>query len=278
LASSLSNDHASSLGDADDRASRVERRLYLSALALFLVAAGLTLMSTRMMTGAMPMPGGWTMGMVWMRMPGQSWLAAGGMFGAMWLAMMVAMMLPSSFPMLRLYRRLVIVRGEPRADLLVWVMAAGYFFVWTVFGIVAYAAGAVIAETAMRSVWISRVIPIVAGAMLIAAGIYQLTPWKAACLTHCRSPLGLLSHYGQRRGWRGAMAMGLHHGLFCTGCCWALMMMQLVLGVMNVAAMIAVATIIALEKLAPGGATLARSVGAASIVGGMWLVARVLVQ
>jgi predicted metal-binding membrane protein len=273
----LSNDHASSLGDAVDRASGVERRLYLSALALFVVAAGLTLMSTRMMTGAMPMPGGWTMGMVWMRMPGQSWFAAGGMFGAMWFAMMVGMMLPSSLPMLRLYRRLVSVRGEPRPDLLVWVMAAGYFFVWTVFGILAYGAGAVIAETAMRSVWISRVIPIVAGAMLIAAGIYQLTPWKAACLTHCRSPLGLLSHYGQRRGWRGAMAMGLHHGLFCTGCCWALMIMQLVLGVMNVAAMIAVATIIALEKLSPPGVALARSVGVASIAAGLWLVVRVAV-
>jgi predicted metal-binding membrane protein len=185
------------------------------------------------------------------------------------------MMLPSSLPMLLLYRRLVIVRGEPRADLLVWVMAAGYFSVWTVFGIVAYVAGAAIAETAMRSAVISRVIPVVAGAMLIAAGIYQLTPWKIACLTHCRSPLGLLSHYGQHRGWRGAVLLGLHHGLFCAGCCWALMIMQLVLGVMNVAVMLAVATIIALEKLTPPGVALARSVGVASIAAGMWLVVRV---
>ena len=218
------------------------------------------------------------MGMAWMRMPGQTRLAAGGMFAAMWLAMMVVMMLPSSLPMLMLYRRLAVVRNEPRADSLVWVMAAAYFLVWTIFGIVAYVIGAAIAEATMRSAWISRAIPIAAGGALVAAGLYQLTSWKKACLTHCRNPLILLSHYAQRPGWRGGAALGLHHGLFCTGCCWALMVMQLVLGVMNLGAMIAVATIIGLEKLTPQGEALARVAGVVSITGGLWLVARVLMS
>jgi len=218
------------------------------------------------------------MGMAWMRMPGQTRLAAGGMFAGMWLAMMVMMMLPSSLPMLLLYRRLAITRGEPRADLLVWVMAASYFFVWTMFGIAAYLVGTVIAEATMQSTLISRTIPVAAGGALVAAGLYQLTPWKMACLAHCRNPLMLLSHHAQRPGWRSGAALGLHHGLFCTGCCWALMVMQLVLGVMNLTAMIVVATVIALEKLLPEGEQLARLVGVGSIASGVWLMARVVMS
>lgn len=251
----------------------MERRLYFTALVIFLMAAALTLSSARLMSGGMSMPGGWTMGMTWMRMPGQGRLSAAGMFAAMWLTMMVAMMLPSALPMLLLYRRLAIFRSETSPDALVWLMAATYFGVWTAFGVVAYIAGSTLAEAAMRSEWISRAIPTTAGAGLITAGIYQLTPWKAACLKHCRNPLALVWHHAERRGWRGAGALGAHHGLFCIGCCWALMVMQLVLGVMNLGVMMAVATVIALEKLTPRGAALARAAGVAAIAGGVWLVA-----
>lgn len=250
-----------------------ERRVYIFAFVVFLVAAGLTLASARMMTGVMPMPGGWTMGMAWMRMPGQSWLASGAMFSAMWLAMMVAMMLPSSLPMVLLYRRTVAFRGEPHAAALVWAMGGTYFAVWTLFGVVAYAVGTGIATAAMQSASVSRLIPLAAGASLVIAGTYQLTPWKSACLKHCRDPLELVARH-LHRGWRGAVGLGFHHGLFCTGCCWALMLMQIVTGVMNLLAMVVVASVIALEKLLGRGETIARVVGGAAILSGLWIVIR----
>lgn len=258
-------------GSSRGTSRRAERPIYISAIVIFVAAAGLTLSSARMMRGAMPMPGGWTMGMAWMRMPGQGWLTAGILFSTMWLAMMVAMMLPSSLPMLLLYRRAVVFRGERRATLLVWTMACAYFVVWTLFGIAAYAAGIGIASAAMQVPAVSRSIPAAAGVSLIVAGIYQLSPWKAACLEHCRDPLSLVARH-LHPGWRGAIALGAHHGLFCTGCCWALMLMQLVIGVMNLGAMAAVAVVIALEKLLARGPVIARLVGTASIVAGLWFL------
>jgi predicted metal-binding membrane protein len=251
----------------------LERRLYLTALIVFLVAGGLTLSSARMMGGNMPMPGGWTMGMAWMRMPGQSWFGAGAMFAGMWLAMMVTMMLPSSLPMLLLYRRVVRHRRAPRTDMLVWLMASAYFVVWTLFGVIAYVAGVGIADAAMRSASVSHAIPAAAGVALVVAGAYQLTTWKSACLKHCRDPLELVASH-LHGGWRDAVRIGLHHGLFCAGCCWALMLMQLVLGVMNLWAMVLVASVIALEKLTPRGERLARVVGVLSIGAGTFYVLR----
>lgn len=249
------------------------RSFYVCALVVFLAAAALTLSSSRMMSGVMPMPGGWAMGMAWMRMPGQGWLGAGTMFAAMWVAMMVAMMLPSSLPMLLLYRRVVRFRAEAHADGLMWLMAGAYFVVWTLFGIAAYAAGLTIATAAMWSPSVSRLVPAVAGGALVVGGVYQLTPWKSACLKHCRDPLELVAHH-LHRGWRGAVGLGVHHGLFCTGCCWALMLMQLVMGVMNLGAMVVVAAVIALEKLVARGELIARIVGVASLLAGMLTLAR----
>jgi predicted metal-binding membrane protein len=229
------------------------------------------------MAGAMPMPGGWTMGMVWMPMANQSRLGAGAMFATMWLIMMIAMMLPSSFPMLLLYRAVVRFRSEPHPDALVWIMAAGYFVVWTLFGVTAYVAGSAIAGAAMRSPSVSRAIPLAAGLALVIAGGYQLTPWKAACLSHCRDPLSLVGTHVDRE-WRGAVALDMHHGQFCTGCCWALMLMQLVIGVMNLGAMAAIAIVIALEKLLARGPLVARVVGIASLATGGWWLGATLVD
>ena len=105
--------------------------------------------------------------------------------------------------MLLLYRRVVVFRGEPYADLLVWLMAGGYFLVWTLFGVAAYAAGAAIALAAMqwtasRASWCRWARALA----LIASGIYQLTPWKSACLTHCRNPLEIVARH-LHPGWRG---------------------------------------------------------------------------
>ncbi len=254
---------------------RAELRLQAISLLIFLAAAGATLYFLRSMAGGMEMPGNWTMSMMWMLMPGQSWVGAAAMFVAMWLAMMVAMMLPSALPMLLLYRRAVSFRGEPKPSLLTWIMGAGYFGVWTLFGVVAYGLGMAINQGAMIWPTLSRSLPAASGGALILAGVFQLTPWKSACLKHCRDPLLLVAQH-LRGGWKGALGLGLHHGLFCSGCCWSIMLIQLVLGVMNLPLMIALAVLIALEKLLPKGDLIARVAGVAAILGGIWILARAL--
>jgi len=216
------------------------------------------------------MPGNWTMSMMWMPMGGE--LSAAAIFTVMWLAMMVAMMLPSTMPMLLLYRRAAAFRGEEHLGQAMFVLGGGYFFVWTLFGVVAYLIGVIITRGAMHSDTFSRALPFAGGLALCIAGIYQLTPWKSACLKHCRDPLTLVADH-LHRGRVGALRIGIHHGAFCAACCWALMLIQLVLGVMNLTAMVAVAVVIALEKLLPRGERLARAVGLAAIAAGVIITA-----
>jgi predicted metal-binding membrane protein len=249
-----------------------ERAVYIGGLAVFAAAAALTVyFQVAMGGGGMEMPGGWTMSMMWMVMPGQTWLTAALVFTVMWLAMMVAMMLPSVLPMLLLYRRVATSRNDRHVGRALWLLGGGYFFVWVGFGIVAYAGGMGLSFAAMHSRTISHVIPIASACALVASGAYQLTPWKSACLRHCRDPMGLVAgHIGA--GARAALRFGLHHGVFCAGCCWALMVMQLVLGVMSIGIMIAVAAVIALEKLIARGLLIARVTGVAAIVAGAWML------
>jgi len=225
------------------------------------------------MRASMPMPGGWQMSMMWMRMPGQSWAAAAALFVAMWAAMMIAMMLPSTMPMLLVFRRAAAFSGERHVGAQTFAIASGYFTVWTLFGCVAYAIGIAIAQAAMGSRAVSHAIPIAVGAALVIAGAWQLTPWKAACLRHCRDPLELVAHH-LHGGIRGALRLGIHHGAFCAACCWGLMLIQLALGVMDLRLMIAVAGVIAAEKLLPWGAVVARVVGVVAIVAGVALAVR----
>lgn len=230
---------------------------------------------THSMSGGMLMPGNWTMSMMWMVMPGQTWLGAALSFVGMWLAMMIAMMLPSSLPMLLLYRRAAAFQGESHLGAMTFVLGTGYFLVWLLFGVIAYAAGEAVVRTAMASTAVCRAIPVAAGAALIVAGIFQLTPWKSACLRHCRDPLGVVAQH-LHGGWRGALRLGVHHGAFCAACCWALMLIQLVLGVMNLSVMVLVGIVIALEKLISRGELVARVSGTMSILGGLALAARSL--
>ncbi|MBV9623768.1 MAG: DUF2182 domain-containing protein [Acidobacteria bacterium] len=234
------------------------------------------------MSGGMPMPGDWMMSMMWMPMGGR--LSSAAIFTGMWLAMMIAMMLPSTMPMLLLYRRVVAFRANraktaestPRGSRVrtaTFLLASGYFFVWTLFGVVAYTLGALLANAAMRSETFSRALPRAGGLALCLAGVYQLTPWKLACLRHCRDPLTLIAHHVDG-GQFAALRLGIHHGAFCAACCWALMLIQLVLGVMNLAAMISIAVIIALEKMLPWGEWVARFAGTAAIVGGAAMALR----
>src|SRR5258705_9473310 len=128
--------------------------------------------------GEMPMPGGWTMSMAWMRMPGQTWPGAAASFLGMWLVMMVAMMLPSLVPMLLRYRQAVGRAGEARLGRLTALVGAGYFFVWIVFGMAAFPLGVALAAIEMQEPALARAVPIAVGVVGLIAGSLQLTAWK----------------------------------------------------------------------------------------------------
>jgi len=183
----------------------------------------------------------------------------------MWAVMMVAMMMPSASPMVLMYAR--IARGRGTAWL--WhasMFAAGYIFVWSVFSIFATIGQALLARTAMISNSMS-VTPIAGGAILIAAGIYQLTALKNSCLGHCQSPYSFFMTRW-RDGASAAFRMGVDHGIFCVGCCWLLMAMLFVVGVMNLTWVAAISILVLLEKATPYGRAIANTAGVALIASG----------
>ena len=231
---------------------------FIAACALaFIGGVAATVYFCRSMGGGMDMPGGWTMTMMWMPMPGCGWGASAMMFLLMWLAMMVAMMMPSALPMfLRTKRSWASLGG----------MASGYFIVWLAAGVVLYPLGVELAMAAMRSEWFSHAVPWLLGATLIAAGAIQFTRWKLTHLLRCRSPLGCASPCPQAEtGFR----LGCKQGAACCLCCAAPMTVQLVLGIMNPLVMIVIALVIAAEKLLPWPATVARLVGLSAIIAGI---------
>lgn len=255
------------------------RRTLVFAALVTIAAWIYTIRSAGSMSSGMPMPGGWTMSMAWMSMGGQSRLAHIGMFITMWTMMMMAMMLPSVMPAVLLHQRLIgsrVERGDAAAGSQV-LLLAGYFLVWALFGLAAYAIGVAVSTAAMRHVRVSLLVPAATGATLVAAGIYQLTRWKRLCLRHCRSPFDFFSRHQIRT--RGhSLAFGLHHGAYCAACCWGLMAIQLSLGIMNVPLMVLVAVVILLEKQWRHGEALAKAAGVAAIAVGMFLVLRVTIR
>jgi predicted metal-binding membrane protein len=193
---------------------------------------------------------------------------------AMWAVMMVGMMTASAAPVLLLYAGARTARGEPGAVPAVLMFAAGYLTVWVAFSAFAALAQWRLHEAAMLSPAMAAASPSLAGAILVAAGVYQITPLKNVCLTHCRSPLAfLMSHW--RSGPTGALQMGLRHGSYCLGCCWALMCVLFVVGVMNLAWVAALTAFVLVEKIGPGGALLARGGGVLLITLGVLKIAGV---
>src|SRR5262249_43165919 len=190
----------------------------------------------------MPMPGGWTMSMAWMRMPGQTWPGAAASFLGMWVLMMVAMMMPSLVPMLGRYRQAVVRPGDTHLGRLTALVGVGYFFVWTVFGTAAFPLGVALAALEMQQPALARAVPTAVGGVVLVAGFLQLTAWKARHLACCREAPGrgvtLPSDAGT--AWRH----GVHLGLHCSYCCVGLMAVLLVVGVMDLWAMALVTTAI----------------------------------
>ena len=200
-------------------------------------------------------------------------LAAFGAILAMWVVMMVAMMLPSAAPMLLLFAATQRGRATSSGLATVIAFATGYLLVWGGFSVAAAASQALLQQSMLLSPNLAMTTGWLAPAVLALAGIYQLTPLKRACLFRCRSPLGfLLSRW--RDGVGGALAMGLRHGAFCLGCCWALMALLFVGGVMNLALVAVLALFVLGEKILPGGVWLSRVSGVALLVWAMWLATR----
>jgi predicted metal-binding membrane protein len=200
-----------------------------------------------------------------------SWSAADVFFTfTMWAVMMVGMMTGSAAPVLLLFAAAHSRRAERGGRLAVLMFGLGYITIWVGFSACAALAQWVLHETALLSPAMKASSPYLAGAILIVAGAYQLTPWKGACLTHCRSPLGFLMT-NWRDGQLGALRMGIGHGAYCLGCCWALMCVLFVVGVMSLVWVAAPTTLVLLEKTGPAGRSVARAAGAAMALIGILL-------
>ncbi len=221
--------------------------------------------------GGMLMPGGWTMSMMWMRMPGQTWLGAAASFLGMWIVMMAVMMLPSLIPMLARYGEALAPTTSMRRSGLTALAASGYFVVWAVLGLALFPMGVALAALAMQQPAVARGVPIGAGLVVLIAGALQFTEWKARQLACCKNAPGpgRTLPADARTAWRHGMRLGLH----CSLCCGNLMAILLALGVMDVRVMAIVTAAITLERLAPSGERIARSVGAVIVAGGLLLIA-----
>jgi predicted metal-binding membrane protein len=178
-------------------------------------------------------------------------------------------MFPAAAPMVLLFttlgqnRRAAGQRATPT-----WVFLAGYLVVWTLFGVGAYLLSLAIPALGMMAPGLRIDYPVAAGLVLIFAGVYQLSPLKQVCLRHCRSPLSVILH-GWREGNFGTFRMGFEHGAYCLGCCWGLMLVLFVVGLMNLVAMVILSAVIFGEKVVPHGTLIARCTAVALILFGL---------
>jgi predicted metal-binding membrane protein len=251
-------------------------------VALVLVTSGAwALIVQQARTMDMPM-GAAVLGGVDAGMDGMGGMASSGMatanwsvweavpFVAIWAVMMAAMMLPAAAPMVLVFDTVYAKRRGQPTFVPTWIFVAGYLLVWTAVGLVVYVLVRLGSDltlrlgTADRKPWA----PLALGATLVTAGLYQFTPLKRICLTHCRSPLGfVLGHW--REGRLGALRMGLQHGAYCLGCCWMLFAVLVVMGIMSLAWMVLLTLVVFVEKVFPQGRRISIGVGAACIAVGV---------
>ena len=207
---------------------------------------------------------------VWM-VGGKLWNLPGFLIMfAMWSVMMIAMMVPSVTPMVLTFAAVNRRRRERQAP---WVptgvFLGGYLIVWILFSVLATATQFWLQEARLLSMELVSTSARFAGLLLIGAGVFQWTPWKRQCLAHCAGPLSFLTT-SWRDGQSGALTMGLHHGAYCLGCCWAVMALLFAAGVMNLLWVAGLSAFVLVEKLAP---QVSRWGGVAMVLGGAWMMA-----
>jgi predicted metal-binding membrane protein len=192
---------------------------------------------------------------------------------AMWAVMMTGMMLPSASPLMLLYGVAARRSAQRTARRQIYALAAGYLVIWTVFSLGATALQRALATLLLVSPMMEVSSSRLGATLLLIAGMYQVTPIKQACLRTCQSPFGfLMSRW--RSGWSGAFRLGLEHGAYCVGCCWALMLLLFAGGVMNLSVIAALTAFVAFEKLAPLGLRGARTTGVLLMAAGCWMLVR----
>jgi predicted metal-binding membrane protein len=246
-------------------ALRRDRALILAALGAVTILAWAYIVhladTMGRMSSAMAMPQLYTWGMA-----ETFWLFV------MWAVMMTAMMIPSAAPVILLFasvanrRKTLSIPSAPPA-----LFVCGYLLAWTGYSALAALAQSGLHAAALLSPMMTSATPLLGGSLLIAAGVYQWLPLKQQCLRHCRSPLSFFANEW-REGARGALAMGLRHGSYCVGCCWLLMALLFVAGVMNLVWVATLSLIVLAERLAPGATAFARTTGLAMIGVGGWLL------
>ena len=248
---------------------RLSRPVFLGISVLIVVASTAVTIAGCI---AMSSPDGMPMSMAWMRMPQQTWMAAAASFLGMWMAMMIAMMWPSLTPVLWRYRRAIGRTHAWRLDALTALAGAGYFFVWAVCGALVYALGSALAAAQMQWAVLARVVPFVAGTVVLAAGASQFTVWKERNLTCCRMLRGC--GHAHTPGAGAAWRYGLRQGLHCSYCCAGPTAILLVIGMMDLRGMAIVTVAITAERLAPAGWRMAWLIGVIAIAGGLLLMAQ----
>jgi predicted metal-binding membrane protein len=242
---------------------------------LFAASVAATLAQSLSMAamGELPMPGGWSMSMLWMPACGRTWTRGAASFAGMWTVMMAAMMLPSLAQMLARYREAVgsQVRATELA-LLTLRVAGGYWAVWIACGVAVFALGAALATAELRWQTLARAVPFAAGLAVLLAGVLQLGAWKARHLACCRATPRIGADAAA--AWRHGVRIGIH----CGCCCAGLTAVQLVVGMMDLRMMAVVTAAIIAERFSPDGARIARMVGAMAIGGGLLLIAHAAVN
>lgn len=243
---------------------RRDRAVILTAVALVVAMAWAYLVHLAVSMAGQPMDAAMT----------RAWTPMDfALTSVMWIVMMVAMMVPSAAPMIVMHatiNRRRKQRQQPFVATAIFVL--GYVLVWSGFAVLATLGQWALHQAALLPTAMSHVTPVLGGALLLLAGAYQWFPVKHACLRRCRTPLGFLMTEW-RDGRKGALVMGLRHGAFCLGCCWFLMGLMFVGGVMNLLWMAAIAVYILLEKITPAARLTGRVAGLLLIAWGVWMLA-----
>lgn len=259
-----------------EAALRRDRQIVIAALVLVTLAAWIWLLAgagmesggTAMSDMAMPEMGAPA---AHSRMAAPPWdFGYALLMFFMWWIMMLAMMLPSAAPMILLFAAINRRRRQRGAPFVpTAAFAGGYLTVWAAFSLTAVVLQWALRRADLLSPMLVGTSAVLGGGLLVAAGLYQLTPLKHACLEHCRSPVHFLTGHW-REGIAGALRMGMIHGSYCVGCCWFLMALLFVGGVMDLRWIIGLAFFVLLEKAMPGGHRLARAAGVVLLAAGSW--------